>query len=127
MSRRGLVIGKKGLFDNKNVKDVHLFMLPYILLLFLPFLFCFIAYVPITRGNRTKRVLAIGREKEILNNSFMLPIFFIILFALLALRDESIGRDLDNYRYYFESFSSMSLKEIFEGERDILYRLLNWL
>ena len=58
----------------------------------------------------------------------MLPAFFFLLFLLLALRDESIGRDLANYHSFFDYYLSAGPEAIFEFEegRDILFWLLNW-
>ena len=101
-------------------------MIPYLILLFVPFVFSFVAFTTSIQEKNRKWSLSVGTDKKILDNSFMLPAFFFIFFLLLALRDESIGRDLDNYHLYFDQCSLLSLKEIFQEERDILYWLLNW-
>lgn len=101
-------------------------MIPYLVLLFVPFLFSCVAFTATVREKNRKWSLSVGTDKKILNNSFMLPAFFFLLFLLLALRDEYIGRDLQNYHSFFDNYSSASLKEVFEAERDVLYWLLNW-
>ena len=102
-------------------------MIPYLVLLFVPFLFSCVAFTATVQEQNRKWSLSVGTDKKILNNSFMLPAFFFLLFLLLALRDESIGRDLENYHFYFEYYSSASMEEVFEEGRDVLYWLLNWL
>ena len=101
-------------------------MIPYLVLLFVPFLFSCVAFTATVQEQNRKWSLSVGTDKKILNNSFMLPAFFFLLFLLLALRDEYIGRDLQNYHSFFDNYSSASLKEVFEAERDVLYWLLNW-
>ncbi len=101
-------------------------MISYLVLLFVPFLFSCVAFTATVREKNRKWSLSVGTDKKILNNSFMLPAFFFLFFLLLALRDESIGRDLENYHFYFDYYSSASLEEVFEEGRDVLYWLLNW-
>lgn len=98
-------------------------MIPYLILVFVPFLFSLFAVVSREGG---RKVLTFGVDRETRNNNLLLPAFFCILFLLLALRDETVGRDLVKYRYYFEKYSQMELREIFR-ESDALYVLLNWL
>lgn len=97
-------------------------MIPYILLMFVPLLFSFLA---ISRRNRKYTVL-LGTSSEVLNNSCMLPIFFFIFFIILSMRDETIGTDLVSYRYYFDSISTLDFNELFSYELDLLFVLLNW-
>lgn len=101
-------------------------MIPYLVLLFVPFLFSCVAFTATVQEQNRKWSLSVGTDKKILNSSFMLPAFFFLLFLLLALRDEYIGRDLQNYHSYFDYYSSASLEEVFEEGRDVLYWLLNW-
>ncbi|MBQ7345277.1 MAG: EpsG family protein [Oscillospiraceae bacterium] len=72
-------------------------------------------------------MLKIGIDKETRNNGFMLPAFFTIFFLLLALRDETIGRDLLKYKYYFQRFSNLDLEVALETKPDSLFWLLDWL
>jgi hypothetical protein len=58
--------------------------------------------------------------------SLLLPIFFIILFFLLALRSVHVGRDLPNYHYLFQSFSNQSFHAIINSWQEVLFRLLNY-
>ena len=98
-------------------------MIPYILLMFVPLLFSFIM---VTKSNG-KYSLALGGNHKVLNNSCMIPVFFIILFIVLSLRGEEVGKDLPNYKYYFESISTLDFNELFQYELDILYVVLNWI
>ncbi len=102
-------------------------MIPYVLLMFVPLLFSFIAFSASFTEYNGKWSVKIGGSREILNHSCLIPVFFFMFIALLALRDESIGRDLANYKHYFKYYSSVDIKNIFEDKVDILYWLLNWL
>jgi len=98
-------------------------MLPYILLILLPLPFCYVAW-----GETKDRTpaLHIGRSPYVREHNMALPVFFLLLFLMLALRAPSIGRDLGNYLYYFESFAQQNLKDLLAFETDALYGLLNW-
>ena len=99
-------------------------MIPYILLMFVPLLFSFVTFYDVTNG---KRSLIIGGRREILNHSCLIPVFFSLFIVLLVLRDESIGRDLINYKYYFERYMSFDLREVVaENDIDFLYWGLTW-
>ncbi|MBQ9761483.1 MAG: EpsG family protein [Oscillospiraceae bacterium] len=100
-------------------------MFPYILLMFAPLLFSF---VKIVKRNR-KRIIVLGSEREVLDHSLLLPVFFFILTVILCLRGETIGRDLVKYRYYYEKIIILDLKksvELFRDQIDVLFILLNW-
>ena len=98
-------------------------MIPYILLMFVPLLFSF---VMISKSNG-KYSLALGSNSKIFNNSCMIPVFFFMLIVILSLRDESIGRDLASYKYYFDVISTFNFGEVFTYDLDVLYVLLNWI
>ena len=93
-------------------------MLPYVFLLFCPFLCSFLAI-----DNHT--VLA-GKSNRIRISNFSLPCFFSLLFFILALRHETIGRDLVNYKLYFQTYSSVPLSSLLSFDEPI-YKILNWL
>ncbi len=97
-------------------------MIPYVLLMFFPALFSsFIAQY------RCKYVVDHDEKQMILNNNCLLHVFFIMLMTILALRDETIGRDLRNYKHYFETISYMQFNEVLASEHDKLFYLLNWI
>ena len=100
-------------------------MIPYVMLLFFPLLFACVSNYPEKHRRPFRTFLAIGREKEIMQKSFMLPVFFIYFFLLLALRHQTLGRDLFIYRYYFNKNVDLSFGEIL-AEKDVLYELLSW-
>lgn len=97
-------------------------MIPYVLLMFMPLLISSFA-----TQCRCKYVYDFDEKQRIQNKNSLLTFFFIMLTIILALRDESIGRDLKNYKYYFEKISLMTKEEIFEYDLDILYTSLNWI
>ena len=55
----------------------------------------------------------------------LLIAFFICFFLLLVLRHESIGRDLANYKYYFEKYSLQSYSEYPMFSKEWLFKWLN--
>lgn len=97
-------------------------MIPYLLLTFVPILFHFVRI----SKKKGKLALEISDRPEIKNNS-LIPVFFIILIVVLCLRDETIGRDLPRYKYFFTEISSIEFREIFTSDLDVLYVALNWL
>ena len=101
-------------------------MLPYVLLIFVPLLFSFVAFSSSFTEYNGKWSLSLGKRREVIDHSAMLPVFFIILIILLSLRDVRIGNDTFNYKGYFDSYSRMSFSEVFFKESDPLYWMLNW-
>ena len=96
-------------------------MIPYVLLMFMPlFISSFITHY------KCKYTIGYEKKEEVLKQNCVLPVFFVMLLLLLALRDETIGRDLTNYKYYFEKISLLNKEDIFEFDLDILYTSLNW-
>lgn len=98
-------------------------MIPYMLLLLIPAMFCFVA---VTKRDKSALKLGIGKNEFIKNNNLALPIFFVMLFVLLALRDKSVGRDLDNYKYIFDSVRADDLKNIWSFDAEFLFKVLIW-
>lgn len=97
-------------------------MIPYLLLLFIPFLCGFIA----VGGKKNRAYLYCGTGEYVKERNLTLPLFFIILFFLLALRDISIGNDTANYKYYFDLFRVSSIDNILNKENEVLYAVLCW-
>ncbi len=95
-------------------------MIPYFLLLLIPFLFSF---VEIRKNESGSRSLRIGSVQ----NHSMLPTFFTILLFLLMCRAESVGNDTRNYHYYFDLFPTQSLRQIFHSAGESLFRFLNYI
>lgn len=97
-------------------------MIPYVLLMFMPLLIS-----SFVTQCKCKYTINCERKEEISKQNCILIFFFVMLFMILALRDESIGRDLKNYKFYFENFSTLDFRGVFEGKRDVLYVFLNWM
>ena len=98
-------------------------MVPYILLIALSGVLCFIT---IEKRNGAYSLL-LGNSRRIVNKNIALPTFFVMLFLLVALRDVSVGNDTQNYQYIFEKYSAMRLREVIEDDGDVLYDTLMWL
>ncbi len=102
-------------------------MFPYMILMFAPLL---VYQVAVTRKeNRTGKEwsLSVGKEPQILYNSLIVPVFFFLLFWILALRHETLGRDIGNYHNYFDYYSNVEFSTVLKERQDILYWVLNWL
>lgn len=103
-------------------------MLPYVLLMFVPLVFSFLSFSSSFTEYNGKWSVSLGKNKEILEHSCLIPVFFMILIVLLALRDVSTGIDLENYRHYFYVHSAAELSYVIENsENDVLFWLLTWL
>ena len=57
-------------------------------------------------------------------NSFLI-VFFICFFLMLVLRHETIGRDLDTYKYLFNTYRSFSYSEYPVFSEEWLFKWLN--
>lgn len=95
-------------------------MVPYIFLILLPGLASFVAIPKKQHGYS----LVIGNGEKIVSHSMALPVFFAILFALVALRDISVGNDTANYEYYFYKYRSCDWRAIISADLDVLYVVL---
>ena len=69
-------------------------MIPYLILIFVPLLFSVVASTAVLKEYHGKWSLSVGIDRNIQKNSLLIPVFFIIFFIVLALRDESIGSDI---------------------------------
>ncbi len=85
-------------------------MLPYYLLVFIPF-----------------SVYMLGLYKGKNYNRLCISIFFLILLLLLSMRSVNTGIDLKNYKYFFNSISNLSLHESlnYSEKGEPLFYLLN--
>lgn len=92
-------------------------MYQYILLLAIPSVFAIVRFYYLENTNMEGIV-----PKQ--RNSFLI-VFFICFFLILALRDETIGRDLLHYKYYFNSYSRMSYKQFPIFSEEWLFRWIN--
>ena len=99
-------------------------MIPYVLLLVIPMVFTFVA---IDRSNRPSWLLiGANNHPRVHKHNLALPMFFLLFFAMLALRHETIGRDLDIYKNFFEVYPEQPLEFFDLFRTESLYRLLNW-
>ena len=94
-------------------------MIPYSLLIIIPALFYDISLFK----DKDKHQRFVKSNQ----GSLLLPVFFIILFFLLALRSVHVGRDLSNYNNAFLRFSSQSFHTIISSWQEVLFRLLNYI
>lgn len=85
-------------------------MIPYIVLLSVPFLLYLIRL-----DDRIRRRIA---SKWVINS------FFLIWLFLLFLRSESVGIDLVQYKTHFVNYSSMQLPALISRSRELGYALL---
>lgn len=95
-------------------------MIPYFALLFVPLLLQTVlrlAKVRIRIGKKGKLVTA---------QNIVLPMFFALFLLLLALRDETIGRDLANYKYIFAFYGRTALSSILSDPSELIFHLYCW-
>ena len=90
-------------------------MLPYIVLITLPVLF-----QHINLKNGTIDLLA-NREKS----NLAMKIFWVLLFFLLILRHETVGRDLPNYKYIYSWIANSDWEAAIGRSEEIGYSILN--
>lgn len=102
-------------------------MLPYIILMFAPLVFYQVAIMKDAKSNREGWFISIGKTPQILHNSLIVPVFFLLYFLLLSLRHETLGKDLPNYKNYFLYYTSVDFSVAIQGKQDILYWILNWI
>lgn len=95
-------------------------MIPYFLLLIIPALLFNTSVRILTNVGRTS--LVVSRNQ----NSSTIPVFFFLFFLLLALRHESIGRDLANYKAFFQQYTQGGLSYVFSSWQECLFRLYNY-
>ena len=95
-------------------------MFPYFLLLLVPALLSNRSVRILRNSGRTS--LVVLRSKD----SSALPVFFFLYFLLLALRHESIGRDLANYKAFFQQYTQSGLSYVFSSWQECLFRLYNY-
>lgn len=92
-------------------------MYQYILLLVIPTI-CSVLYFIYSEYINTEKTVIKQRNP-------LLLIFFICFLLILVLRHESIGRDLDAYKYYFKIFSRQSYSQYPIFSEEWLFYWLN--
>lgn len=101
-------------------------MLPYVILMFAPLLVYQVSVTRYENRNGKEWSLSIGKTPEVLYNSLIVPVFFLLYFLLLSFRHETLGKDLLNYKDYFSYYASVDFDVVLKEDRDILYWVLNW-
>lgn len=95
-------------------------MIPYFLLLFMPLILeQVVKHTSISLITRNKR-------QEIHWKNVAIPVFFTLFCFLLAVRAETIGRDLGNYKSIFSSIGAMPYSALFAQFREWLFRVYCW-
>ena len=75
----------------------------------------------------SNKLICIGNfPHKITSKNVVLPVFFLLFILLLALRDDTVGRDLANYNYIFESFGNQTFTEIISDRTEVLFHLYCW-
>ncbi len=98
-------------------------MLPYFLLVLVPFA---MAFFSIQKSPTGKYTISIGRKSVMSGYNLMLPVFFIFLFILMVLRSRFMGNDTYNYSVIFDMHRTQSLGLILSDWREVLFKLLGW-
>lgn len=101
-------------------------MLPYVILMFAPLLLYQISLTKDDKSNREGWFISIGKEPRILNNSLIVPAFFLLLILLLSCRSEMVGKDLLIYKDKFETAAIYSFRSTLKVEEDTLFSVMNW-
>ena len=96
-------------------------MLPYYMLLLLPLI---LQLAIKERG----LALSIGKKsKKVIYGDVALPVFFFLFVLLLALRDQTLGRDLSNYYIRFNQWGNYSFSQIISSWKECIFHLYSWL
>ena len=100
-------------------------MIPYLLLIAIAALFIFVA---VDRTESARPVLCIGSNRldKIQRQNPALPVFFFLLFLMLACRSEVIGTDTQAYHHIFDVYGQQPIKYFDLWRSESLFRLLNW-
>lgn len=95
-------------------------MVPYFSLLLIPLIIqCLLKF-----SNKT---ICIGESgKKVTADNIALPLFFILFIVLLSLRDDTVGRDLANYKIIFNAIGKGRLFEEFYGVSEPAFQIYNW-
>ena len=95
-------------------------MLPYYLLLFIPAVVPLIVYQPRKFG-MPKKYSDIVKKR----NKMMIILFFLGLFILMALRDISVGTDIETYKTIFDGCANVSFDYLSNLPWELGYTIYN--
>lgn len=101
-------------------------MLPFVLLMFVPLLFAIVGFNKISVGNGRKWAIIAGYDQRLRAHSLLIPVFFLILWALLALRSDAVGSDTSNYLNHFRYCTQVPLNKALERGIDALFWITTW-
>ena len=99
-------------------------MVPYVLLILISLFF---SCVLVKVESHKKYTVSIGITRHGSDRSICVLIFFGLLILLLALRNDSVGRDVSVYKEKFIYAGHLKYSDIITVENDVLYYLLNWI
>lgn len=91
-------------------KQGKVIMLVFYILLFVPIL---IQHIEIKGMSYKKR------------NRFSLACFFVLLTLLIMFRHETVGKDTENYRYFFQKYAAMPWKQLFSESHEFGFTYYN--
>lgn len=95
-------------------------MIPYFLLLLIPLT------IQSSLKHFNKAICIGGSKRKATADNIALPSFFILFVVLLALRDETVGRDLSNYKIIFNAIGNGVLFETYYGISEPVFQIYNW-
>lgn len=95
-------------------------MIPYFALIFIPLL------LQVLLKESCTQICVGSRGSVISAENIALPAFFVLFFLMLALRDDTVGRDLPSYHYIFLSWGEETLGGVFEELSELLFHLYCW-
>lgn len=95
-------------------------MIPYFALIFIPL---FLQVYLKVSGSRIR----VGHRSCIRAENIALPVFFILFALMLALRNETVGSDLQAYKAIFYAIGSGRVFQPWYGVTEPLFLLYNWI
>lgn len=95
-------------------------MIPYFALLVIPFI------LQLLLSSQHKEIRIRNTNIIIKGATIALPTFFMLFLLLLALRDDTIGRDLSNYKYAFQKYGQEDFSVSYLISLEWLFRLYCW-
>lgn len=100
-------------------------MFPYVLIIAIPLFFLFVSVE--RRKGVSGLVVSLGASEKTRSSNLAIPVFFIALFIVLAVRDKTVGIDVINYEFIFKQHASRGVDwhTVFSPEG--LYWAFNWI
>lgn len=101
--------------------EVRLSVYPYFLLVLIPF------FIQFFLKTNNKCIIAGNPKRALTGENSALLLFFILFLGLLAVRSETVGRDLGNYKVIFNTIGRASIDQIAYGVTEKLFKLYTWM